>query len=185
MNVNNRSTSRCVAVVVPRSRPKEVLHRIHTKSQGLISMSALSPHVSLAGFGYLEPLARPMTSTPKTPVTMPITDRSLPPRLASLTARLSPRSNWVRRSPATLELDGRARMLSPVASILDSSMGSDFGRSGVSPLHSHPPIPTIAREKQSTAQQRREVKTSEWHLKPLWSPPSKREMPIDTRRWKI
>ena len=63
-------------------------------------MSA-SPHVSLAGFAYLEPLSRPIRvddSSYNSPEHEQHRALELPSKLASLTERLAAQSNWVRRT---------------------------------------------------------------------------------------
>ena len=62
-------------------------------------MSA-SPHVSLAGFAYLEPLSRPIRvddSSYNSPEHEQHRALELPSKLASLTERLAAQSNWVKR----------------------------------------------------------------------------------------
>ena len=57
-----------------------------------------SPHVSLAGFAYLEPLSRPIRvddSSYNSPEHEQHRALELPSKLASLTERLAAQSNWV------------------------------------------------------------------------------------------
>ena len=122
-----------------------------------------SPHVSLAGFAYLEPLSRPIRvddSSYNSPEHEQHRALELPSKLASLTERLAAQSNWVRgeeqkspgRSPPSL-----------TTSRIDSE--SEFARSGIWPSLS-PPKPTVARKPDSTALQRRRPLTNTWHAVP-------------------
>ena len=75
------------------------LLQVRLSPRRLGRMSA-SPHVSLAGFAYLEPLSRPIRvddSSYNSPEHEQHRALELPSKLASLTERLAAQSNWVRR----------------------------------------------------------------------------------------
>ena len=159
--------------------------RLHAQREALV-MSVLTPHVTLTGFGYLEPLARQTRTTatlgrPKTWTTEPLTRKH-----AAITERLSARSNWMRASPNSPP----RQTLSPLAYSVDlslDSISSDYARSGVWPAN-RPPLPSMARSPRSTAQQRRRVNTKEWHMPP--SPHELRHDAVDDPRawassWRI
>ena len=122
-----------------------------------------SPHVSLAGFAYLEPLSRPIRvvdSSWDSPEHEQQRTLELPRKLASLTERLAAQSNWVRREQQ--KSPGRSPP-SLTTSRIDSE--SEFARSGIWPSLS-PPKATVARKPDSTALQRRRPLTKVWHTVP-------------------
>ena len=147
------------------SPPKFASRRPRQESR---EMASASPHVSLAGFAYLEPLARPLArSSSVLPTVMPVC-QPLSPKLRSLTERLSPESNWMTRIPEPLGGTSRAGCLSPKLKpnpLHCDGICSDFARSGVWPVNRRR-SPTTPRPRGLTAQMRRELDTNEWHTPP-------------------
>ena len=132
-----------------------------------------TPHVTLTGFGYLEPLARPIkpptvVAPPEVPEVPPLS-----PRIAKLTDRLAVRSQWLkRRGPSNLAHDTK---LSPGGTDLFAlsrvNTNSQYSTSGIWPSIS-PPRPTVARgalhasPRQPAIQRRVGSLTSDWHVPP-------------------
>ena len=145
-------------------------------------MTSSTPHVSLSGFGYLEPLARSIRTSSMPGRQQVRQVHQLPPKLAAITERLSPRSNWMRSAPGS---PPRVRSLSPEQSrsITDSldCLSSEYARSGMWPPN-RPPLQTIARSPGLAPVQRRHARTSEWHspASPAYALPSKMDEP---RAW--
>ena len=128
-----------------------------------------TPHVTLTGFGYLEPLARPIRTVNSMAPPKGWDVPPLSPREQRLTSRLATRSNWLRQDPAELTDSSttklRRRSFKGGNDLLDS-MNSQYSTTGIWPADT-PPKPTVAREKESTALQRRvATATSKWHAPP-------------------
>lgn len=133
---------------------------------------SMSPSpVKLSGFGYLEPLTRPVkapTQSSRRPA-FGSPSRALPARLEALTSRLATQSNWLpRMEPATLRTgmaDASPRSPSP-RSALDMTSATTSGLLNFASPHTPRPQPTVARtEHVSTLQERRiGVPNRTWHV---------------------
>ena len=126
-------------------------------------MSSATPHTALVGFGYLEPLARPICHSPRVAPVHQVATKKLPAKVERLTQRLAAKSQWLRQAPDP------ARSPSPSSwpsSTSRTGSDSEYVRSGVWPRLT-PPKPVEARTPRSTALERRKPETSEFHSPPL------------------
>ena len=154
------------------------------------AMSSATQHVALCGFGYLEPIARPIRFQGSVAPELPEPPRKLPPKLAALTERLAVRSNWLSREADAHKPPSPCKALysPPMGSRVDSD--SSYYKSGTWP-RALPPTPTTPRVQESTALMRRHPLTSEWHARspsptrPMYPPRDNNEEPLHKNPWRL
>ena len=151
------------------------------------AMTSSSPHVTLAGFGYLEPLARPIRCPASINSASAQQQPGLSKKLLKLTDRLATKSNWVRRESHSPQRSRypEGEFSSPRTDSF-SNYTSSYAQSGSWPRSSSP-RPSEARSPNSTALQRRNPPTTEFHVPA--SPEFRRiepepEPPLHTNAWR-
>ena len=152
------------------------------------AMSASTPHVGLAGFGYLEPLSRPLVCEDMSVIpAMPAKQPNLARKAMRVTDRLACESNWLQRSPRAAAftsafaspcasstsipaspssvMSSSATMRSPRIHV--DSITSSYARYGTWDSNS-PVLPkaVMPRQPVDTPLQRRMLATDAWHVPP-------------------